>query len=332
MKKTEKIIITCGDPAGIGHEIAIKSILDPQIKQKITPILIGNLEILKSFIPKIYAKKINFNILKPSEKIKISDDKNCLNIINFDFPKNYKFKFGKSDKITGKFAFLYLEKALELIKTGEISKLVTAPISKKSWQDAGIKYQAHTEALAELTNTKKYAMIFANSELRVVLATRHVEIKNIINFLDKKTIEDAIDSGLKFLKNLRIRQKSIGICGLNPHAGEEGSVGKEEIEIIQKVLRYKKYEALNFYGPKSSDDVFHRALEKKLDLVVAMYHDQGILPLKITDYFGCVNITIGLPFVRVSPGHGTAFDIAGQNTANPRAMIEAILWALKLNV
>ena len=277
--------------------------------------------------------KLRINVL--DEKLGGSDalyDGNIVNVIDVKFKPEYKVKAGLPDKVTGKYSFLYLEKALDLIKNSFAEKLVTAPISKKAWQDAGILYPAHTEALAGMTNTKKYSMIFANRKVKVVLATRHIPVKDISENFDKKSLEDALDIGIQFLDMIGVEKKRIGVCGLNPHAGEDGCNGDEEIKIISPVLNQARYKNIKFYGPVSGDAVFHKAMTGELDLVVAAYHDQGIFPLKAMDYFGCVNITIGLPFIRVSPGHGTAFDIAGKNLANPDAMIEAILWSLKLKI
>lgn len=330
-KKLEKILITMGDASGIGPEISIKTVMSEKVRKKCLPIIIGNFEVLKNSIPVDMLKNFTWNIVDEKiEKLNIVDAKNCINLINIDFEKNYKLKIGTPDKTTGKYSFLYLKKAVELINNSFAKKIVTAPISKKAWQEAGILYPAHTEALAGLTNTKKYAMIFANKKVKVVLATRHIPVKDIAKNFDKKNLEDAIDIGLKFLDMLDIKKKRIGICSLNPHAGENGYNGDEEIKIIKPVLDYDKYKNINFSGPISGDAIFHKAMIDEIDLVISAYHDQGIFPLKVMDYYGCVNITIGLPFIRVSPGHGTACDIAGKNIANPAAMIEAILWSLKL--
>ena len=269
-----KILITTGDPLGIGPEISVKAAIAMQ--HKCTPILIGS--------------RKDFGEL-PCEFIDV-----CGN------------------------SFDYVKKAVELLQTGEYSKLVTAPISKKNWQDLGVPYPAHTEALAALTNTQKYAMIFANSKAKVVLTTRHIAIKDVPQAFNQATLNEAIEVGIDFLNQLGIKNKRIGICSLNPHGDENCSVD----------ILIPKYKNVEFIGPTSGDALFQKAVLGTLDLIVAAYHDQGIFPLKAMDYYRCVNITIGLPFVRVSPGHGTAFDIAGKNIANPDAMIEAIDWALRL--
>jgi 4-hydroxythreonine-4-phosphate dehydrogenase len=342
-----KILITMGDAAGIGPEISLKSAINEKVKKKCIPIIIGNLKALKNNAPSRLIKNLDWNIIKnTNKKINIVDSKNTINVINIDFPKNYKLKPGKPDKTTGKYSFLYLKTAVELLNNSIYfknnskitskatssffcNKLVTAPISKKYWQKASIFYSGHTEALADMTNTKKYAMVFANKKVNVLLVTRHLQIKDISKHFNKKNLENSIDIAIDFLDALNIKQKRIGICSLNPHSGEDGYNGKEEIEVIKPVLKYKKYKNINFYGPKTCDAVFHKAINKKLDFVLAAYHDQGILPLKLIDFFGCINITMGLPFIRTSPGHGTAFDIAGKQVANPSAMINSVLWTLK---
>jgi 4-hydroxythreonine-4-phosphate dehydrogenase len=350
MYKTNKILITIGDVSGIGPEIALKSILKNEIlkneskQKKFLPILIGNIEVLKKTL-KICDKKNENNIFKNDilfnelneNHSNIICDKNVINVVNIKFEQNYDFRFGKPDEITGKYSYLYLQKAVEILQNPEFIKngykrLITAPISKKHWELANIQYQAHTEALAGLTNTKKFAMIFANSKAIVILATRHIPISTMSKYFTKNALEDAIDIGIDFLKQLKKNNPNIGVCGLNPHAGENGYSGKEEQNIIIPILNLEKYKNIKFTGPVSGDSLFQKMTDKKIDLIISAYHDQGIFPLKAMDYYGCVNISFGLPFIRVSPGHGTAFDIAGKGIANEKSFSEAIKWSLKINL
>ena len=326
------VLITMGDAAGIGPEISVKASLDAAVRESYLPVIIGDLESLKKLRITNDGSEIHWNVL--DEKLDGKDiicEKDVINVIDVKFEAGYHPEFGKPDVITGKYSFLYVEKAVKLIqqKFADCMRLVTAPISKKFWQKAGIEYLAHTEALAAMTGTEKYAMIFANDFFSVVLVTRHVSIKHIPEYFNKKSFEDALDIGIEFLDKLGVKDKKIGVCGLNPHAGEDGQVGHEEIEIIEPVLSYPKYKNINFFGPMTGDAIFEKARLGAVNLVIAAYHDQGIFPLKAMDYYGCVNITVGLPFTRVSPGHGTAFDIAGKNKANAKAMVQAILWSGK---
>src|SRR5574344_1101425 len=232
----KKILITIGDVSGIGPEIVLKSILKNEIlknesKQKLfLPILIGNNEVLKKTLKicdkknenDIFKNEIFFNELNENHS-NIICDKNVINVVNIKFEQNYDFRFGKPDEITGKYSYLYLQKAVEILQNPEFIKngykrLITAPISKKHWELAHIQYQAHTEALAGLTNTKKFAMIFANSKAIVILATRHIPISTMSKYFTKNALEDAIDIGIDFLKQLKKNNPNIGVCGLNPNA------------------------------------------------------------------------------------------------------------------
>ncbi|MDR0676438.1 MAG: 4-hydroxythreonine-4-phosphate dehydrogenase PdxA, partial [Elusimicrobiota bacterium] len=340
--------MTIGDIAGIGPELTLKAILkNTKNLKNYLPILIGNTQVLKKTLKICNIENKNnifFNELDELHTNLNKYDENVINIVNIDFDKKLKikkiFEFGKPDKITGKYSFLYLEKAINILQNPYFTKngykrLITAPISKKHWQKANIPYPAHTEALADLTNTKKYAMIFANSKAVVILATRHIAIKDVPKYFTKKSLSDAIDIGIDFLKKItKTKNKvfNIGICGLNPHVGEKGYSGREEIEIISPTLNSEKYKKQNikFFGPFSGDGLFQKMVEKKLDIIIAAYHDQGIFPLKAMDYYGCVNISFGLPFIRISPGHGTAFDIAGKGIANEKSFLQAISWSLKI--
>ncbi|MCP4482160.1 MAG: hypothetical protein GY817_05110 [bacterium] len=276
----QKILITTGDPQGIGPEVSVKAATFMQTECE--PILIGSRANFKSF---------------QGEFIHVDGG-----------------------------SYEYLKKAVEILtnRPKVYKRLVTAPISKVDWQEADVPYPAHTEALAGLTGISKYAMVFANSKARVVLATRHIPLEDIPQFFTRKALEDAIDIGVDFLEQLGIKNKRIGICSLNPHGDENCEVNTPNI------LFLRKYQNLTFIGPTSGDALFQKAVDDKLDLIIAAYHDQGIFPLKAMDYYRCVNITVGLPFIRVSPGHGTATDIAGQGVAKCDAMVEAIRWSLRL--
>lgn len=226
----------------------------------------------------------------------------------------------------------YIDKALELLKAGRADALVTGPVSKSSIRAAGVRgFQGHTEYLAGKTGTKKFAMMFVAEELKVALVTRHVALKSVPKTLTADMIYDTIELTHKYLKKyFRIKNPRIAVCGLNPHAGEAGAFGDEEARVITPAIRKASGSMKNIRGPMPADAVFHDALDKKYDAVIAMYHDQGLAPFKALCFYSGVNLTLGLPFVRTSPDHGTAFDIAGKGIADPRSMIEAIRLACKL--
>ncbi|MFA5032990.1 MAG: 4-hydroxythreonine-4-phosphate dehydrogenase PdxA [bacterium] len=308
-----KIGITMGDPAGIGPEITLKAINRIEKKDSGKYVIIGAKDILKSV-------KKNCNIKWDGEII------NCVTV----YPEY--IKYGKISVTAGNAAYKYIIKGYDLIKEKKINALVTAPICKASIKLAGFDYPGHTELLAELSNTKRFAMMLAGTEtaknkkpLRVTLVTTHIPIKEVSSSLTKKTILEKIELTQEFLvNNFGIKQPNIGVCALNPHSDE---FGEEEKNFIRPAVERAKSYGINVSGPYPADTLFTKP---GFDAIVAMYHDQGLIPLKLKEFGNAVNITLGLPFVRTSPDHGTAFDIAGKWVADPGSMINAIKMAEKL--
>jgi len=242
-----------------------------------------------------------------------------------------KCKPGVVSAASGKAAIGCIKTAVDLIKRGKADALVTAPINKEAAGLAGFKFPGHTEYLAYLTGTKKFAMMLAVDKLRVVLATRHIALKDVAKRLNSRQIYDAIilaNAALK--KYFRIKTPKIAVCALNPHAGENGLFSDEEKRIIMPAIRNAARTIKNITGPMAADALFYRAYRGEFDAEIAMYHDQGLIPLKMAGRDSAVNITLGLPFIRTSPAHGTAFDIAGKGIADPSSMIEAIKLAIKM--
>ncbi len=214
--------------------------------------------------------------------------------------------------------------------TGELAALVTAPISKKLLRDAGYRFEGHTELLAHVARTKRFAMMLVGGPLRVSLVTIHVPLAKVPRLLSTKRIVEVIELSHDVCKRLGIRRPKIGVAGLNPHAGEGGLLGGEEQRIIAPAIQSAKRKGIGVTGPWPADTLFHKAYNGEFDAVVAMYHDQGLAPLKMIAFDSGVNLTLGLPFVRTSPDHGTAFDIAGKGIANPASIIAAINLAAEL--
>jgi 4-hydroxythreonine-4-phosphate dehydrogenase len=214
--------------------------------------------------------------------------------------------------------------------SGELIALVTAPISKQLLHDAGYHFEGHTELLAHIARTKRFAMMLVGGPLRVALVTIHVPLAKVPQLLSTKRIVEVIELCHDACKRFRIRRPKIGVAGLNPHAGEGGLLGGEERRIIAPAIRRAARRFPGVTGPWSADTLFHKAYHGEFDAVVAMYHDQGLAPLKMIAFNSGVNVTLGLPFIRTSPDHGTAFDIAGKGIANPASMIAAINLAARL--
>ncbi len=321
--------ITMGDPAGIGAEVIIKSLKQKSLRLKYSPVIIGDFSYLKLLIKKLSSplKIISINKIKDRKSLPV-DAVPVIDLKNLD---NKKIKFGICNAGYGKASYEYIAKAIELASYGFIDAIVTAPINKESFHKAHIPYTGHTEILAELTKTKKFAMMLVGGKLRVVLVTRHIPIKNVSKELTEGKVSTAIKLAHNAGKYFNIPKPIIGVCGLNPHSGEGGTIGDEEIKIITPAIKKSQKTGINAMGPYASDTIFYKALKGNYDFVVVIYHDQGLIPLKALYFDEGVNVTLGLPFIRTSPDHGTAYDIAGKGIANPKSMQEAIKLAIRMS-
>ncbi len=319
----KNLVITIGDPGGIGPEITLKAI-DKHILEKANILIIGSLKVLEKAASLINFKE-RINLISSLNQIKDF----CLNIYDCKLPGD-NFTYKNTSKINGYAAFCFIKKAIEIMTEKNFHALITAPISKKGLKLAGIEYPGHTEILADFTNTKKYRMMFMNDRIKLILHTIHIPIKKVPNQIKKDLVEETIIVGYKFLKDIcLIKNPKIYVAGLNPHAGEDGIIGDEEVKEITPAINELNKIGINVKGPIPPDTIFFQGLNEKVDLIVSMYHDQGLAPLKTLDFHGTINVTAGLPFIRTSPDHGTGFDIAWENKANPKSMKKAIEYALK---
>ncbi len=288
-----------GDPLGIGAEIILKSL--PQLRSHSRFKVFGD--------PKLLAD------LPKEELIPISPEATDLKI-----PKG-----------AGRASVAYLDAAMDAYFKKEIDALVTAPISKAHVHLAGFPFPGHTEYLAAKTQTEKFVMMMAGPRLKVSLVTIHEPLARVSGLLSESKIIDCIRITWESLQTrFSLQAPRLAVCGLNPHAGEDGLLGKEELEIIRPALDKARAKGYGCSGPAVPDAVFHEAYEGKWDAVVCMYHDQGLIPFKMIHFQEGVNVTLGLPLVRTSPDHGTAFDIAGKGIADPSSMTAAIRMALEM--
>jgi len=303
--------ITMGDPAGIGPEVVLKALRDKRVRKLANFLIIGNRRVLEK--------------TALLSKIKLER-----NIVLLDVGNISKLVFGRSLPAYGSVALECIKEALRLIEAGVIDVMVTAPVNKHTITRAGYNFCGHTEYLARGSKTKRFAMMLVGGPLKVVLATRHIALKDVAKALTIREIYEALRLSADALKRyFGIPHPRIGVCGLNPHSGDAGIMGKEEIKVIQPaILKAKKLAKIS--GPLPADTLFYSALHGKFDAVLAMYHDQGLIPLKMLALHQGVNLTLGLSFVRTSPDHGSAYDIAGRNKANPDSMVEAIKLAVKI--
>ncbi|MFC1576618.1 4-hydroxythreonine-4-phosphate dehydrogenase PdxA [Candidatus Omnitrophota bacterium] len=320
-------VITAGDPSGIGPEIILKALTSKTLPKNITPLIIGDYKVFEK-----NAKILKLATLPAGSRkgggFAVKED--CINFIDLNNVPQRKFRFGTLDKIYGQAAMEYLSCGVEIAKSVKNSFLVTAPINKEAIHKAGYKCAGHTEFLAYATETKQVTMMLVGEGLRVSLVTRHISLKSVAQSLTKENIIRTAENTYSALKNIfRIASPRIGIAGLNPHAGDGGVLGREERAIIEPAVKVLRRRIKGITGPHPADTLFYKAYRGDVDAVVCMYHDQGLVPLKMIAFDTGVNMTLGLPFVRTSPDHGTGFDIAGKGKANPSSMIEAIKLAAR---
>ncbi|MBL7070644.1 MAG: 4-hydroxythreonine-4-phosphate dehydrogenase PdxA [Candidatus Omnitrophica bacterium] len=328
--------ITMGDPSGIGPEIILKSLSKPDIRRLATYIVVGDLKTLRRSSAALSApcksllKKIHVisggSISNKEDLTAVGDRVMLLDLANIP-PGDHSF--GKERAAYGKASVEYIKRGYGLIRAGIADCIVTAPINKASAKKSGFRFPGHTEYFITSSGAKRAAMMLIGGPLRVSLVTRHIPISSISGKLSSDSIEKTIDITLQALKrDFNIARPRIGVCGLNPHSGEGGMFGKEELSAIAPAV--SRYKRSNITGPLPADSIFYYAYRGKYDAVICMYHDQGLIPLKMIARDTGVNVTLGLDFVRTSPDHGTAFDIAGKGDADPRSMEEAIKLAVAM--
>lgn len=319
--------ITMGDGAGVGPEIIMKALSDKEIYDICRPFVIGDAKILERA----------GNIVNSGANVRtnpaVADalfrpgtvDCMDLNLLPADLP------FGQLSAEAGNAAFRYVERAVQLACQGDIDAICTAPLNKEALHMAGHLYPGHTEILAELTQTKEYAMMLTAPGLKVIHVTTHVGIIDAVRMIHPDRVYNVIKLAYHTLKKAGYDQPKIAVCGINPHAGENGlfGYGEEEEKVVPAVQRAQN-EGIAAFGPLPADTVFFRARRGDFDVVVAMYHDQGHGPIKVLGIEAGVNITVGLPIIRTSVDHGTAFDIAGKGIVNELSLKEAIRQAADL--
>lgn len=318
-----KVGITLGDINGIGPEVVIKALQDNRILTNCTVIIYGSTKVLAAH-KKVIDGDFSYQSIKEGDR----PDPKKINVINC-WQEDVPVKFGAKTTHGGQCAFTALEKATSDLASGYIDVLVTAPISKENIQEAGFQFPGHTEYLASIANQKEALMMMVSDNLRVALVTAHISLKEVAEQLTKQKIIDktkAVEESLR--KDFKIVRPKIAVLGLNPHAGEQGKLGNEELEIVVPAIKELINQGILVYGPYPSDGFFGSSAVTQFDAVLAMYHDQGLTPFKALAFDTGVNYTAGLPIVRTSPDHGTAFDIAGQNKAHEQSMRNAIYLAI----
>ena len=321
---TQPIAITMGDAAGIGPEITLKLLADPTLAHR--PIVIGDADHLRLTARRLGLGLDVVTLATPSDATGAAGR---VEVIAAGEPLG-DVVLGEISAACGAAAFAYIRAAITLANAGAISAIVTAPIHKEALSAAGIPYPGHTEMLADFGGAGDTAMMLANDQLRVVLVTIHCALREAIDQISREAELSAIRLAHAAARSFGIAAPRVAVAGLNPHAGEGGLFGREEIEIIAPAIAEARGEGIDVTGPWAGDTVFMQARQGRFDVVVAQYHDQGLIPVKYLGIEEGVNITLGLPFVRTSPDHGTAFDIAAQGIADAGSMRVALNQALRL--
>jgi len=326
-----RIGITLGDPAGIGPEIALKAVASPAVWEVCTPVLVGSVSICEAT-----AAQLNLGIsIRPVKSVGQVDNLfHSANIIcpaaSADAPRP---PVGEVSALAGRLAFEAIDETIRRIQGGELDAICTAPISKAALNLAGYHYPGHTELLAEKAGVALVAMLLVGGGVRVVPATIHCPLASVPARLTKEGIGALLDLIHRSMaEDFAVAPPRIAVCGLNPHAGEGGLLGAEEGQIIVPAIAEARQRGIEVAGPVPADVVYHQMLQGRWDCVLAMYHDQAMIPVKTLAFDSGVNVTLGLPFVRTSPDHGTAFDIAGRGVARPDSMIAAIRLASELTL
>lgn len=322
------IAITMGDAAGIGPEIIIKALSHQELFDKCRPFVIGDTAILQR-AARLMGRNISLNAFTEIEQAVF--EKGTIDCLNLDLLDD-NLPIGHVSKEAGNAAFRYLEKAINLANQNKISAICTAPLNKEALHLAGHMYPGHTEILAELTDTDEYAMMLAAPNLKVIHVTTHVGLIKAVEMINPERVYNVIKLADDTLKRAGIAAPKIAVCGINPHAGENGLFGNgEEEEKIIPAVEKAAAEGINVVGPLPADTLFFRGIRGDFDIIVAMYHDQGHGPIKVLGLESGVNITVGLPIIRTSVDHGTAFDIAGKGIASEDSLLEALRLAMELS-
>lgn len=324
--KKPLIAVPIGDPAGVGPEIVAKSVASGDVFEAADCVIVGDKTIIENAI-KIVGEDLTVHVISEPEEGDYR--KGILNLIDLGNVDMAKFEFGKVNGMCGKAAYEYIAKCIELANKGKVDAVATTPINKESLRAGGINYIGHTEIFGALTETEDPLTMFETNGMRVFFLTRHVSLRKMLDMITKDRIIDYVKRCMKALEKLGVTDGTMAIAGLNPHSGEHGLFGWEEINEIMPAIEELQAEGYKVVGPIGADSVFHQAAQGRYNSVLSLYHDQGHIATKTLDFEKTIAITNGMPILRTSVDHGTAFDIAGKGIVSAVSMIEAILLAAK---
>jgi len=316
-----------GDPAGIGPEIIIKSLTEGELSGA-PVVVVGCARTLQRVLDKGIVGQVDIRLIDAVSDAKFAPG--VINVLDEPLAEPDALKPGIVQAAAGDLAYRCVKRATELAMAGKVKAIATAPLNKEALHLAGHLYPGHTELLAHLTDSKDYAMVLYTEKLKVIHITTHIALRKFLDTLNQDRVKTVIGIADSFLKRVGFAHPRIAVAGVNPHAGENGLFGDEEIKIVGPAVEAMKAQGLNVTGPCPPDTVFMQCHEGMYDMVVAMYHDQGHIPLKLLGFYDGVNITAGLPFIRTSADHGTAFDIAWTGKAKSESMTVSIQLAMQI--
>lgn len=327
MMRKPIIAIPMGDPAGIGPEIVIRAMTNPQITDAAACVVIGDKAVLSQAMrfpnmPQVAIRCID----NPEEGCY---ERNTLNLIDLNNVSSKQFKIGKVNGICGKAAYKYIEKAISLAMSGQVDAVSTTPINKESLRAGEIPYIGHTEIFGALTGVEDPLTMFEVRNMRVFFLSRHMSLRDACDAVTRERIVDYVQRCTDALEKLGVTEGTMAIAGLNPHSGEHGLFGEEEMKEIFPAVRELQEKGYRVEGPIGADSVFYLALQGKYNSVLSLYHDQGHIATKTLDFYRTISVTNGMPILRTSVDHGTAFDVAGKGIASSVSLEEAILVATK---
>lgn len=322
------VAITMGDPAGIGPEIAVKALSEESVHKCCRPLVVGDLDVLER-ARKLVGKPLRLHGVADLTQAQFAPPVvDVLDLHNVDWGR---VRPGTVGAEAGRAATEYVIKATELALRGQVQAIATAPLNKEAIRLGGYDFIGHTEILAELTGTPRCTTMLASGPLRVVHVTRHLPLREVAAHITTERVLETIEITAEGLRAWGMERPRLGVAALNPHGGDGGLIGDEEITAIGPAVQAAQEQGIDARGPFPADSIFVRALRGEFDAVVAMYHDQGHIPIKVYGFEESVTVTLGLPIVRTSVDHGTAFDIAWRGVADPRSMVEAIRLAAQLS-
>ena len=320
--------ITMGDPSGIGPEIIMKALCDPDICLLCRPVVLGDRLILESAMP----DRVRADVVEIAHPHEVQGPPGVVHVIPTSFLDTASITIGKGVPLGGKAMMEAINRAVDMAMEGELDAMVTCPINKALMHEAGFPYEGHTQYIAERTQTEHTVMMLAGGNFRIALATIHCALKEVPSRLAVPGIYRTITTTSRALQlDFALSEPRIAVAALNPHGGEERLFGSEEETLIRPAVEMARSEGYRVDGPFPADTLFQKVLDGQFDAVVAMYHDQGLIPLKLLHFSNAVNVTLGLPIIRTSVDHGTAYDIAGKGIADPSSLKAAIRMAVILS-